>query len=137
MMNYLGNWKVLINTVQASVFSCLIYVRGFNPHCLHRPTFTHTHAEEKEPARARNHACTGRCTHKHTHTHPGSGERRFSSYKRSQRLLSLRSDAEYLTINYSWISEALILEPLTWQLWIRHPPFPSKPSVCVCVCVHI
>lgn len=73
----------------------------------------------------------------HTYTHPGLEERRFSSYERSQRLLSLRSDAEYLTINYSWISEALIPEPWTCQLWITYPPIQKKTPVCVYVCVHI
>ena len=79
------------------------------------------------------HAHTGTCTNTHTDTHRLE-ERRFSSYEWSQRLLSLRSDAEYLTINYSWISEALILEPWTCQLWITLPP---TLCVCVCVCVHI
>lgn len=50
-------------------------------------------------------------THSAYHTHPGLKKSFFSSYERSQRLLSLRSNAEYLTINYSWKSDALIFEP--------------------------
>lgn len=120
MINSLGNGKVLINTVRASVFSCLIYVREFIPRCLSvRPL--HTLAITR----------TLQGTRTHPYTHMGLEERHCGSYERSQRLLSLRSDAEYLTINYSWISEALILEPWTCQLWLTPPP--TAPCVCVCV----
>lgn len=77
--------------------------------------------------------CTGTST---TLTEASTEERHFSSYEQSQRLLSLRSDAEYLTINCSWISEAFILEPWTCQLWITPPP-PHPPHLYVCVCIYV